>query len=108
MNRQTFSDGIGQITITGGTVRLDFVAFSPTEKDANGQPAAVFCQRIIMSPDGFLQSAQKIQEAMEALSKLPQLARQPTPAHSAVSEPVSARAEASAGASAAPAKRPFP
>ena len=63
------------MTIVGGTVRLDFVAYSPTEKDAKGQPVAVFCQRIILSPDGFLRSAEKIQESVQALSKLTQLPR---------------------------------
>ena len=70
MDPQIFSDGIGQITVVGGTVRLDFVAYSPTEKDSKGQPVAVFCQRIIMGADGFLQSARKIQETVEAMSKL--------------------------------------
>ena len=70
MDPQIFSDGIGQITVIGGTVRLDFVAFSPTEKDSKGQPLAVFRQRVIMGADGFLQSAAKIREAVEAMSKL--------------------------------------
>src|SRR5260221_9613356 len=67
---QIFSDGIGTISVIGGTVRLDFVALSPTEREANGQPKAVFCQRIVMGVDGFLRSASKVQEAVQALSKM--------------------------------------
>jgi len=99
MDPQIFSDGIGQITIIGGTVRLDFVAYSPTEKDSKGQPLAVFRQRVIMATDGFLQSAGKIQETVDAISKLGRRAvtasvqsPEPQPAAAAVAQP----------------KRPFP
>lgn len=102
MDHQVFSDGIGQITVVGGTVRLDFVAYSPTEKDAKGQPAAVFCQRIIMGADAFLQSAGKIHETVEAMSKL---GRRSPPAD-APAEP--AAAMPSAPPPAPPPKRPFP
>jgi hypothetical protein len=105
MDRQIFSDGIGQITVVGGTVRLDFVAFSPTEKDAKGQPVAVFCQRIIMGAEGFLQSAGKIQETVEAMSKLGKRA-QPAEASAESAEP--AAAVPAAGPAVTPVKRPFP
>ena len=77
MGDQIFSDGIGTITVIGATVRVDFVALSPTEREANGQPKAVFCQRIVMGVDGFLRSASKVQEAVQALQRMgaaPQLA----------------------------------
>ncbi len=70
MDDQIFSDGIGTISVIGATVRLDFVALSPTEREANGQPKAVFRQRIVMGVDGFLRSAAKVQEAVQALSKM--------------------------------------
>ena len=70
MDEQIFSDGIGTITVIGATVRLDFVALSPTERDPNGQPKAVFKQRIVMGVDGFMRSASKVQEAAQALSKM--------------------------------------
>lgn len=76
MDQQIFSDGVGQITVMGGTVRLDFVTYSPTEKDPGGQPLAVFAQRVVMTADAFLQSAGKIQEAINAMSRL---TRQPQP-----------------------------
>ncbi len=70
MDDQIFSDGIGTISVIGATVRVDYVALSPTEREANGQPKAVFRQRIVMSVDGFLRSAAKVQEAVQALSKM--------------------------------------
>jgi hypothetical protein len=67
VDEQVFADGIGQISVIGSTVRVDFVVYSPTEKDPKGQPVAVFCQRLIMGVDGFLHAAEKIHEAADAV-----------------------------------------
>jgi hypothetical protein len=107
MEDQVFSDGIGQVSIVGGTVRLDFVVLSPTEKDAKGQPVAVFCQRMVMGIDGFMQSAAKIQEAAQAVLKL---AQRPREAQPAASEPPVTVPASAAAAEPGPAAqiRPFP
>ena len=102
MEQQIFSDGIAQVTVIGGVVRLDFVTYSVTEKDAKGQPAAVLSHRVVMSLEGFIQSAAKLQEAALAVSNLIQRAREGQPA----AEPAAAPAAASAEPVAA--KRPFP
>lgn len=70
LNNQIFVDGLGSISVIGGTVRLDFFSFSPTEKEANGQPKAVLQHRLVMPVNGFLHSAGKIQEAAEAVGKI--------------------------------------
>lgn len=79
MDDELFSDGIGTITVIGTTVRVDFVSLSPTEREPNGQPKAVFKQRIVMSVDGFVRSASKVQEAVQALSKMGAAQPQQTP-----------------------------
>jgi len=107
MEQQIFADGIGQVTIIGGAVRLDFVAFSATEKDPKGQPAAVFSHRVVMSLEGFMQSAAKLQEAAIAVSKLVQRVRENQPGESAPA-PAGAAPTGAAPAEAAAAKRPFP
>lgn len=68
MHDQVFADGLGQISVIGATVRLDFVTYSPTEKDPNGRPIAVFRQQIIMTMEGFTQAAEKMREATNAIS----------------------------------------
>ena len=105
MDKQVFSDGIGQVTVIGGVVRLDFVAYSPTEKDAKGQYLPIFCQRVIMSSESFLRSAEKIQEAAQAIAKLAPRSRE-----AAGSEPVSDLAPLPAvePGPTNPPKRPFP
>ena len=116
MDEQIFSDGVGTISIVGGTVRLDFVVYSPTEKDPKGQPLAVFRQRVVMGVEGFLLSATKIQEAVQALSKLGAAAHarnEPTAAAPAAAMPKLVEAPAPSPAPPQPApetppKRPFP
>ena len=68
LDDQVFADGLGQISVIGGTVRLDLVTYSPVEKDPKGQPLAVFRQQIVMGVDAFLHAAEKIGEAAQALS----------------------------------------
>jgi hypothetical protein len=70
MGDQIFSDGIGSISIVGGIVRIDFVVLSPTEKDAGGQPKAIFQQQLVMGAEAFLRSTEKMQGAAQALAKL--------------------------------------
>jgi hypothetical protein len=102
MDKQVFSDGIGQIIVIGGAVRLDFIAYSATEKDAKGQPMPVFCQRIILSVDGFMRSAEKIQETARAIAKLAQRPSEGQPAEAA------ATAIATPASEAPPLKQLFP
>jgi hypothetical protein len=102
MENQVFSDAIGQITVIGGMVRLDFVAYSVTEKDANGQYMPVFCQRVIMSPESFLLTAEKVQEAARAITNLAQARERPAPRPSPVAASVPGPQSSNAP------KRPFP
>ena len=113
---QTFSDGIGSITIIGGTVRIDFMIFSPDEKGADGRPKVTHLQRIVMVPEGFLHSAEKIQEAAQALSKLGTTARpsgeprvvEPPVVEPRVAEPNVLPPANEKPTSPIPPKRPFP
>lgn len=54
MTEQVFADGIGEITVTGTTVRIDLVTLSPTEHDAEGKAKTVFCQRVVMTVESFM------------------------------------------------------
>ncbi|GAA0542322.1 hypothetical protein FHS83_000249 [Rhizomicrobium palustre] len=67
LDEQVFADGIAAISVIQGTVRIDFIAYSPTKSDASGQPLPEFRQRIIMSAEAFLATAEKFQEAAQRL-----------------------------------------
>jgi len=62
---EVFADGLGEITITGTTVRLDLMSLSTTEKNADGEPALAFRQRIIMPVDSFMNAL----DLMERVAK---------------------------------------
>ena len=64
-NQESFADGIGEITLSGGMVRMDFVTLQGSQKDPENKPQLEFSQRVIMPPDGFLRSF----SAMESLVK---------------------------------------
>ncbi len=64
-SREIFADGIGEITLSGGMVRLDLVAMVGSQQDKQQPPKLEFRQRVVMPPDGFLRSF----SAMENLVK---------------------------------------
>lgn len=65
MEREVFADGIGEITLSGGMVRMDLVSMVGTQKSQDQPPQLEFKQRVVMPPDGFLRSF----SAMENLVK---------------------------------------
>lgn len=65
MEREIFADGVGEITLSGGMVRMDLVTMVGSQKNKDEPPKLEFRQRVIMPPDGFLRSF----SAMENLVK---------------------------------------
>lgn len=53
---QIYCDGVMNISLVGGMVRLDLFTLSPTEKDKKGAPTPTFSRQIVMPPDGFMQA----------------------------------------------------
>jgi len=67
MHNEVYADGIGEITVTGATVRIDLVSLSPTERDTAGQPSSVFRQRIVMPVDAFANSFELMRRVVDGL-----------------------------------------
>jgi hypothetical protein len=67
MLEEIYADGVSEITVTGHVVRIDFVSLSPTERDANNKPKAVFRQRIVMPTDAFANSAELMKNVLRGL-----------------------------------------
>jgi hypothetical protein len=67
MHSELYSDGVGEITITGSIVRLDLVSLSPSERDAHDNPKPVLRQRLIMSLEAFANSVDVMQKALQGL-----------------------------------------
>ena len=51
-----FADGIGEITLAGGMVRMDLVSLTGKKGDDGNEPRLEPTRRIVMPPDGFLRS----------------------------------------------------
>ncbi len=67
MSNEVFTDGIGEITVTGPTVRMDLVSLSPTERDGSGNPKPVFRQRLIMPIESFMNSFDLLERVAKEL-----------------------------------------
>lgn len=64
-NNEVFADGIGEISLSGGMVRLDLVSLVGSQNDPENKPTFRAKGRIVMPPEGFLRSF----SAMENLVK---------------------------------------
>ena len=69
MQEEMFADAIAEINVTSSVVRLDFVSLSPTERDENNNPKAVFRQRIVMPIGALGNAANLISRVMDNLVK---------------------------------------
>jgi hypothetical protein len=67
MHDEVYTDGVDEITVGGTIVRVDLVSLSPTERDANNAPKKVFRQRLIFSIEGFANSVEVMQNALQGL-----------------------------------------
>lgn len=67
MTQELYSDGIGEITVTGTIVRIDLMSLSATERDANNNPKPVFRQRVVMPVDAFANAVDLMQKALNGL-----------------------------------------
>lgn len=77
MQQELYADAIGEITVSGSIVRVDLVSLSPTERDGSNAPKPVFRQRIIMSVEGFANSVDLMQKALQGLIEGGAIKRQP-------------------------------
>ena len=62
-----FVDGVSDISMVNGMVRVDLFSFSATEKGADGSPQPEFRQRIVLSPAGFLETFGAMQGMVQRL-----------------------------------------
>lgn len=53
---EIFADGVGEISLSGGMVRMDLVSMVGSQNNENDKPRLEPKTRIIMPPEGFLRS----------------------------------------------------
>ena len=69
MNGDIFIDGIENIVLSQGMVRMDLASFSVKAKNKEGKPAVETKQRIVMTPQGFLRTHGAMERMLNELIK---------------------------------------
>lgn len=77
MAAETFADGIGRIGFTEGMVRIELVSIA--DQDQDGRPVREVRHRIVMTPQGFMQSVQAQLNLIRKLEEAGVLRRSPAP-----------------------------
>ena len=67
MSDKIYCDGISNIALVGGMVRIDLFTLSPTTKDKTGRPSMDFLTQLVMPPDSFLQGLGAMQNLVQQL-----------------------------------------
>ena len=79
MQDEIFADSIGEITVTGHTVRIDMVSLSPIDRDANNNPTLRFRMRVVMPVDAFANAVELMQKVLRGLVDADVVTRKPEP-----------------------------
>ncbi len=77
MTNEVFADGVSEVNIAGGIVRINFVSLSATLKDEKGTPVRELRQRIVLTPQGVLELNGAMQQVIEKLIATGVLQRSP-------------------------------
>lgn len=79
-NSEVFVDGLLNVTLVKGLVRLDFFTLSATETQKDGQPAPAFRERLVMNPQSLMEVYQSLHVAIMALNEKGVIGIKPPPA----------------------------
>jgi hypothetical protein len=74
MINEVFADGVSEVNIAGGIVRINFVSLS---KDDKGTPVRELRQRVVLTPQGVLELNAAMQQVIEKLISTGVLQRAP-------------------------------
>ena len=66
---QIYCDGIEEVTVTGGVVRIDFNTYVRGPAGADGRPPRETVMRLLLSPDGFVQSLNALERVVGVLEQ---------------------------------------
>lgn len=97
-----FVDGIGEVGIAGGVVRVNLTALSPVEKGPNGQPVREVREQLLLTPAAVLELLGALRHVAEGLAKAGVLARSDAPTDAEAADVPAAPAPAPAPAITSP------
>jgi hypothetical protein len=78
-DNELFVDLVGEVAMSGGIVRIDLMAMSVDARGDDDKPVPEFRKRIVMSPNGFLQALQMLENFRDHLIEKGVLVPEETP-----------------------------
>jgi len=67
ISNHTFVDGVGDIRLSDGIVRMDMLALSPSERTKEGAPVPEFVDQLVMSPHAFVRILGVMNKTLEQM-----------------------------------------
>ncbi|RVU35106.1 hypothetical protein EOI86_19995 [Hwanghaeella grinnelliae] len=69
MANQTFIDGVGEVRLSEGVIRMDLLAMSPTTRDKEGNPVPEFVEQLVMSPRAFMRLVGALSQTLQGMEE---------------------------------------
>lgn len=66
---QKYCDGVEEISITSGIVRVDLYHYTAGPKDKDGRPARELSHRVLLSPEAFVQTYTAFEQVVKQLQE---------------------------------------
>ncbi len=66
---QKYCDGVEEISITSGIVRVDLYHYTAGEKDKDGRPPRELSHRVLLSPEAFVQTFTAFEQVVKQLQE---------------------------------------
>ena len=67
IGNHTFIDGVGDIRLHEGIIRMDLLALSPTKRDKESNPVPQFVDQMVMSPHAFLRMVSALGDTVKQM-----------------------------------------
>ena len=64
---QRFCDGVEEVSITSGIVRIDFFHYANGERAKDGRPPREASHRVLLSPEAFVQTYTALEQVVKQL-----------------------------------------
>ena len=66
---QLYTDGVEEVSITSGIVRVDLFHYIAGPKGKDGRPAREVSQRLLLSPEAFIQTYTALEQVVKQLQE---------------------------------------
>ena len=66
---QRYCDGLEEVSVVSGMVRIDFFHYSNGPKDKEGRPPREFSHRVLLSPEAFVRTCGALNEVLKQLEQ---------------------------------------